>query len=100
MLIEVVIDEDKIRSGIIADCWHCPGAKAINEHIKRPYLVGLFDGGIYIYNAPKYASFLYICKMPNILKDFVSGFDKRQDVRPIAFTIEIPDMYLKDKNDR
>lgn len=91
---EIQLTAQHIKEGTEGNCKLCPAALAINSVLNERYYTVVRPTSIFI----NHISRMYIGKefsVPEILKDFITFYDRGYDVAPISFNLDIPSEMLR-----
>lgn len=92
MNIRFNITPKDISLGCKGDAGNCPSARAIQRRFKAGIVVNVGLFSLSFYNTDK---FCRIKEMPKTLHNFIKLYDDGQPVKPISFTLDVPEEFLK-----
>lgn len=94
MKIKIEVTQKHIDNGKSEDCYSCPIALAVSEHLHEYVEAHVMHGSV---------SFLPITgrdtvtKLPFEVRDFINEFDEGGEVEPFSFELFIPNRHLSAK---
>lgn len=94
-LVQVTLED--IDNGFREDCQYCPVARALRRVLLPEFVGEAQQSRISIYNANRqhWEEELWSCATPMVANQFINDFDKKREVKPFEFELDIPDEYLK-----
>ena len=90
----ITVTQEDINQGVRRKCDSCPIALAINRILRMEYKSSCF-AHVYIKNRETGGVIYRTIPLPDIAFNFILNFDRKEEVYPITFTLDIPKEYLK-----
>lgn len=96
MIVEVTVTEKDIAMGTQRNCADCPGARAIRRALQWTTRVLVTDKvSLLKFESNGNGVLRHTVALPTKLAAFIAGFDRGLLVKPITFSIEVPDEFMK-----
>jgi hypothetical protein len=90
VLTRIDVTQEHIDRGVSKDCLRCPVALAIMCHVQPTTSISVGDDAITMLPL---GGWFHDQQAPSVVRQFVRGFDRGDDVVPFSFDLDIPEGY-------